>query len=186
MRMSCRGGCLGDAAGNGVQFNADEAHSFLALAHEIADAAAGFQDRGVIGHAQAGDGLMDGRNHGGRRVEGVEGGAFGAVVFLGRKQRLQFFAQGLPACILVSAGDRIGENRKGDRPEAGEAGERSASPPRVAGRFSSSICFKVRMAARMSRALDFSPLAMGAGCGCRVSTGSAGRDAMAVACRTAN
>ena len=36
---------------------------------------------------------------------------------------LQFLADGLPAGILVAAGDRIGENRQGDRPEAGEAGE---------------------------------------------------------------
>ena len=35
----------------------------------------------------------------------------------------QFLAEGLPAGILVAAGDRIGEDRQGDRPEAGEAGE---------------------------------------------------------------
>jgi hypothetical protein len=29
----------------------------------------------------------------------------------------------LPAGVLVTAGDRIGENRQGDRPEAGEAGQ---------------------------------------------------------------
>ncbi len=61
--------------------------SSAALAHEIAGAAAGFQDRGVAGNAEAGDGLVDGGDDGRRRVEGVEGGAFGAVVFLGRKQR---------------------------------------------------------------------------------------------------
>ena len=72
---------LGDAAGDGVQLDADEAHPFLALAHEIAGAAAGLQDRGVVGHAQAGNRLVDGRDHGRRRVEGVEGGALGAVVF---------------------------------------------------------------------------------------------------------
>ena len=74
---------LGDAAGNGVEFDADEAHPFLALAHEIAGAAAGLQDGGILGYAQAGNRLVDGRNHGGRRIEGVEGGAFGAVVFHG-------------------------------------------------------------------------------------------------------
>ena len=41
-----------------------------------------------------------------------------------RKQRLQLLAEGLPAGILVAAGDRVGEYREGDRPEAGEAGER--------------------------------------------------------------
>ena len=74
----------------------------LALAHEIAGAAAGLQDGGVAGHAQAGDGLVDGRDDGGRRVEGVEGGALGAVVFLRRQQRLQFLAECLPAGVLVA------------------------------------------------------------------------------------
>ena len=37
----------------------------------------------------------------GRRVEGIESGALGAVVFLGREQRLQFLAEGLPAGVLV-------------------------------------------------------------------------------------
>ena len=72
---------FGDAAGNGVQLDADEAHPFLALAHEIADAAAGFQDRGIAGHAQTANRLVDARNDGWRGVEGVEGGALGAVVF---------------------------------------------------------------------------------------------------------
>ena len=102
MRMSWLGvQGSGDAAGDGIQLDADEACSRLALAHEIAGAAAWFQDRGVGGHAEAGDGLVDGRDDGRRRVEGVEGGALGAVVFLGREQRLQFLAEGLPAGILV-------------------------------------------------------------------------------------
>ena len=67
---------------------------------------------------------MHGRDDGGRGVEGVEGGALGAVVFLGREQRFQLLAEGLPAGVLVAAGDRVGEDRQGDRPEAGEAGER--------------------------------------------------------------
>ena len=97
---------------------------FAALAHEIAGAAAGSRIVALRGHAQAGDGLVDGGDDGGRGVEGVEGGALGAVVFLGREQRFQLLAEGLPAGILVAAGDRIGEDRQGDRPEAGEAGER--------------------------------------------------------------
>ena len=107
-----------------VQFDADEAHALVAQAHEIAGAAAGLQDRGVAGDAQAAHGLVHGRDDGRGGVEGIEGGAFGAVVFLGRQQRLQFFAEGLPAGVLVAAGDRVGEDRQGDRPEAGEAGER--------------------------------------------------------------
>jgi hypothetical protein len=37
---------------------------------------------------------------------------------------LQLLAEGLPAGILVAAGDRIGEDGQGNRPEAGEPGER--------------------------------------------------------------
>ena len=64
-----------------------------AMAHEIAGAAAWLQDRGVAGNAQAGNRLVDGGDDGRRRVEGVEGGALGAVVFLGRKQRFQLLAE---------------------------------------------------------------------------------------------
>ena len=53
----------------------------------------------------------------------VEGGAFGRVVFLGREQGFQLVAEGLPAGVLVAAGDRIGEERQGHGPEAAEAGE---------------------------------------------------------------
>jgi hypothetical protein len=96
----------------------------LTVAHKVAGAAPWFQYRGVSGNTQAGDSLVDSGDDGRRRVEGVEGGAFGAVVFLWRQQRLQFLAQGLPAGILVAAGNRIGEYRKGNRPEPSEAGER--------------------------------------------------------------
>jgi hypothetical protein len=63
------------------------------------------------------------RDNGGRGVEGVEGGALGAVVFGGTEQRFQLFAEGLPAGILVAADDRIGKDSEGDRPKAGEPGE---------------------------------------------------------------
>ena len=110
----------------------------LAVAHEVAGAASWLQDRGIGGHAQAGDGLVDGRDDGGGRVEGVEGRALGAVVFGWREQRLQFLAERLPAGVLVFAGDRIGKDREGDRTKAGEAGEdlfffrsgRAAAPAR--------------------------------------------------------
>ena len=100
--------------------------SSAALAHEIAGAAAWLQDGGPGGNAQAGNGLVDGGDDGGRGIEGVEGGAFGTVIFLRRKQRLQLVAEFLPAGILVAAGDRIGKYRQGHRPETGEAGQ---NPP---------------------------------------------------------
>ena len=49
------------------------------------------------GNAEAGKRLVHGRDDDGRGVEGVEGGALGAVVLLGRKQRVQLLAEGLPA-----------------------------------------------------------------------------------------
>jgi hypothetical protein len=90
------------------------------VAHEVADAAAWFQDRGVAAYAQPADGVVDRRDDGGRRIEGVEGRALGAVVLLASEQRFQFFAKGLPT-VLKLAGDRIGKNREGYRPETGEA-----------------------------------------------------------------
>ena len=139
-----------------------------AMAHEIAGAAARLQHGGVAGHAEAGERLVHGRDDGGRGVEGVEGGAFGRVVFLGREQRFQLLAEGLPAGVLVAAGDRVGEERQGHGPEAAEAGEVCRSSA-VAGRCSCSTACSVRMAAMMSRALAFSPLAMtgGAAWSCR-------------------
>ncbi len=114
---------FGDTTRNAVQFHADETHSVRPLTHKVADAAAGFEDGCISGNSEAGDTRMDGRDDGRGRVEGVEGGAFGAIVFLRREQRLQFLAESLPAGILVAAGDRIGEDRQGDWPEPREAGE---------------------------------------------------------------
>ena len=54
MRMSLvREAGLGDAAGDAVQFHADELIILRGIAHEIPDAAAGFQDEGVCRHAEA-------------------------------------------------------------------------------------------------------------------------------------
>src|SRR5262245_10190758 len=66
---------------------------------------------------------MDGIDDRWRGVKGVECRALGAVVFLGGQQSLQFFAEGLPAGILVAAADGLGEDGEGDRPEAGEPGK---------------------------------------------------------------
>ena len=68
--------------------------------------------------------VVHGRDDGRRGVEGVEGGALGAGVFLGREQRLQLLAEGLPGGVLVAAGDRVGEDRQGDGAESAEAGQR--------------------------------------------------------------
>ena len=67
---------------------------------------------------------MDGSDDGRRGVEGVEGGTLGAVILLGGKQHLQFFAHFLPAGILVLTRDRVGEYRESNRAETGEAGKR--------------------------------------------------------------
>ena len=122
---------LGDAAGDAIQLDADESRPFPALAHEIADAAAGFQDRGVAGNAQAGDSLVHGSDDGRGRIEGVEGGAFDAVVFRGRKQRFQLLAQGLPAGILVTAGNGIWENRRGRPARSRRSGQAFVFPPEL-------------------------------------------------------
>ena len=113
----------GDPPRDGIHFNADEPCSRLAVAHEVACAASRLQDRGVGGHAEAGDGLVDRRDHGGGCVEGVERGALGAVVFDGRKKCFQFLSDRLPAGIFELAGDRIGKDGKSDRTKAGEPGE---------------------------------------------------------------
>ena len=97
----------------------------------------------------------------GRGVEGVEGGALGRIVFLGREQGFELLAQGLPAGVLVAAGDGIGKERQRHGPKPPKRASMRFSS-RVAGRCSCSIRCNVRMAAMMSRALAFSPLAMSA------------------------
>ena len=69
---------------------------------------------------------------------------------------MQLVAQGLPAGVLVAAGDGIGEQRQGHGPEAAEAGKHL--PFIGSGRSVLPLdgC-RVRMAAMMSRALAFSP-----------------------------
>src|SRR5665213_2449026 len=62
----------GDPAGYAVQFDADKTHPFRGVAHEIADAAARFQDRGLGGDAKASDASVDRLHDSRRRVEGVE------------------------------------------------------------------------------------------------------------------
>ena len=54
---------------------------------KLPGAAARLQHGGVVGDAEAGQRLVHGADDGRGGVEGVEGGALGAVVFLGREQR---------------------------------------------------------------------------------------------------
>ena len=78
---------FGDPPRDGIHFNADEPRPRSTVAHEVAGAASWLQDRGVGGHAQTGDGLVDAGYYGRRRVEGVEGRPLDAVVFRWRQQR---------------------------------------------------------------------------------------------------
>ncbi|MCZ2341334.1 MAG: hypothetical protein LC104_06000 [Bacteroidales bacterium] len=84
LRMDCP--C--NAAGDRIHLHADEPLSRLAVAQEIADAAARFQDRAISIHAQATDGFVDTADDDRRRVEGIECRAFGTVVFVWGEERL--------------------------------------------------------------------------------------------------
>ena len=57
---------------------------------------------------------MNGVDDGRRRVESVERGSLGAVIFAWREQRFQFLAQGFPSGVLVLASDWVGEDGEGD------------------------------------------------------------------------
>ena len=94
--------------------------SGLARLRKLPGATAGFEDGRLGGHTELTDRLMNRVDDGRRRVEGVERGSLGAVVFDGREQRLQFLAEGLPSGVLVLAGDRVGEDREGDGTKPGE------------------------------------------------------------------
>jgi hypothetical protein len=78
---------------------------------------------------------VDAGYYGRRRVEGVESRPLDAVVFRWRQQRIQLIAQGLPAGVLVFAGDAIRKDGEGNRTEARESGERlfffSCCRPRI-------------------------------------------------------
>src|SRR5262249_13091232 len=104
--------------------DADETIARLACPQEVANAASGFEDRGVTENAEPSYGLVHGGDDGGRGVEGVEGGAAGAVVFFSGPQCLPLFAECLPARVLVASLGWIREKREGNRTETAKAGER--------------------------------------------------------------
>ena len=122
---------LGDSSRDAVELDADEPHAFGCPGQEIAAAAPGLEDRRVPRHAQAEEGLVHRGNDGLRGVEGVERGASGTRVLFGGEEGDELLAQGLPGGALVAFGDRVGEEREGDRPEAPESGKR---PPFGLGR----------------------------------------------------
>ena len=113
----------GDAAGDAVEFDADEPLACRGMGHEIARCRIPARARGASsGHAQTRKGLVHGRHDDGGGEELAEGRPLGAVVLLGGEERLEFLADGLPA-VLEPAGDGIGEDREGDGPEAAESAE---------------------------------------------------------------
>ena len=114
----------GDAAGDRIELDADEAHALRRGGHEAAGGAAGFEHGGVCRDAEAGQGGVHGGDDDGRGVEGVEGGFLRTGVLLGRQQRFQLLADHLPGGVLVGVLDRVGEDVQGHGSESAEAGQR--------------------------------------------------------------
>ena len=113
----------GDAAGDAVQLDADEALPGRGMAHELAGAAAGLEDGGVLGHAEAGQGGCMAVMTTGEVKNWLNTVRRARIVFRRGQQGFELVAEGLPAGILVAAGHRVGEDRQGHRPEAAEAGK---------------------------------------------------------------
>ena len=80
-------------------------------------------EHGRVGrHSEACQGIVHRGHDDGRGEELAKRRPLGALVFLGRQERFQLLANGLPA-VLETAGDRIGEDGYGDRAEAAEPGK---------------------------------------------------------------
>ena len=115
----------GDAAGDGIEFDADIVVFLLFIEiHEVADAAARFQDRGPFGHTQMGNGVVDGLHDDGRRVEGVERRPL-------VRCRTPLARAAIPTRFRVlssrrpcSGRHRIGKDATARRAETGELGKR--------------------------------------------------------------
>jgi hypothetical protein len=118
--------CTGDASGETVELHPDEAHGRGSMGDEVADPTAWLQHKGVGGHPHARQRCMHRLHDHGRGIEGGKGGAPGAGVVLRRQEGLELVPQLLPAGVFVLAGDRVWEEHKGHRAEAGEAGEHGA------------------------------------------------------------
>ena len=87
-------------------------------------------------------------------------GPLGGIVFFGREQGFELVAEGLPAGVLVTAARPGRGTATGPPPRSRRSGTSMPRSSVVAGRRSRSMLCSVRMAAMMSRALPFSPLAM--------------------------
>jgi hypothetical protein len=114
----------GDAPGERVELDADEAHALRRVRDEITGAAAGLQHGGFWGDAQVLKRRVHGPDHQGRGVKRREGGALGAVVFFRAQQGLQFLAEPPPGVVAIAAADGIGKEKQRHRAEAGEALQR--------------------------------------------------------------
>ncbi|WP_238602678.1 hypothetical protein [Fimbriiglobus ruber] len=92
------------------------------MGEEVSYPTAGFENGRFVRHAQTSKDGVHGLHNDWGGVEGGEGGALGAVVFLRGEERLEFFTEVVPA-VLVGAGDRIGEDLQGDGAETAETGK---------------------------------------------------------------
>ena len=132
-RCGCRG--LGAAPGrSGRRWNpAPTPMNRMAAgawAMKLSDAAARLQHRGIGGYAEAVEGLVHRLHDGGGRVERVEGGALRRLSYSSGVSRVfSSSPRVLPGCVLVAAGDRIGEDRGGQRRRSRRSGRAPASPP---------------------------------------------------------
>ena len=124
--------CLGDAAGDQVQLDADEAHPARGQAHEIARAQPGSRTVAVGGDTQAADGLVHRRDDVRGGVEGVERrgtpstGPYSSGV---RSSVVSSSPRACHAAVLVAAAHRVGERSRGRQARSPRSGRACISPP---------------------------------------------------------
>ena len=111
----------GDAAGDGVELDADEPLAGRGVGHEIPDPASRLEDDGVGGDPETRKGVVHGRHDDGGGEELAEGRPLGGVVFLGGEERLELLADGLPA-VLEAAGDGSGKIERATAPKPPKRG----------------------------------------------------------------
>jgi hypothetical protein len=99
---------------------ADGSLAGLALGEEISGAATWFEDVRLVLQAEPGKGHVHGRHDRGNPEELAESHPLSRVIFLKAEQALQFATDLIPAPVLVTARDRVGEDRQGHRAESAE------------------------------------------------------------------